>query len=122
MLIGKTFSPGGYFYYGWVIPAMIILVVFAVAYIKFLFSLRSNTRNLFILSALVYITGGLGIEMVSAKYFTIYGDENMVYAMITTMEESLELIGILIFQYALMKYLSYYKSKFEVVFGNEVSL
>ena len=52
--------------------------------------------------------------MLGAKYVESYGEENIVYAMIYTCEELLEMFGIALFVYALLAYIS---SEFQYLRG-----
>lgn len=51
--------------------------------------------------------GALGVEMLSAPFFNLHGngDDTFVYLMYQTVEETLELLGVLIFVYGLTTYI-----------------
>ncbi|HEY9852256.1 MAG TPA: hypothetical protein V6D28_22470 [Leptolyngbyaceae cyanobacterium] len=98
----------GIFYFAWVIPAGILLVIFLLAFFKFMLHLPAKIRNLFIIAGSTYIAGGLGVEMLGGYYANLYGEENIFYEIIVTIEECLEMLGIAIFLYALLSYLKLY--------------
>jgi hypothetical protein len=50
--------------------------------------------------------GALGMEMVDGYYASLYGDNNFVYVVLTTIEEFFEMVGIAVFIYALLSYIS----------------
>ncbi len=100
---GLEFS--GAFFFSWVIPALIIVTVITLSYIKFLFHLPRRTKFLFILSGSIYTFGALGFEMLGGVLFETYGYESFIYAFTTNIEECLEMIGLILFLYSLMSYL-----------------
>jgi hypothetical protein len=44
------------------------------------------------------------VEAVGGRYIDFYGHQNLISSMITTVEESLEMAGLIIFIWALLKY------------------
>jgi hypothetical protein len=91
---------------GWTIPFAALVVVFAVSYWKFLFHLPPVVKILLLTAAVFYVGGALGGEVVQILYGSMHGVEKLTYTMIITIEETLEMTGILIFIYALLKYMS----------------
>lgn len=102
----------GFLFLSWVIPAGIAVLTLFAAYSKFLFRLPAATCWLFILAGFVYLSGALGIEMIGANYLEanhfiatnpeIFGAPRFQYALLTALEEFLEMSGIAIFIYALI--------------------
>ena len=96
----------GVFYYAWIIPAIPLDLVLALFFKKFLFRLPVVTRNTFIIAAVCYLTGCIGFEMIGGYYDESHGGFNSLsYNMISTVEESLEMAGVIVFIYALLEYL-----------------
>jgi len=91
---------GGVFYFAWVIPAIVILVLGVVLCVPFLRSLPSNLRRVFITGGSVFIAGAIGMEMLggAAKdgYFA-----DITYYYLMPVEELLEMTGIVIFIHGL---------------------
>ncbi len=83
--------------YAWVIPYGAMLIVFVISYLKFLYALPRKIGTLFILSGGVYVTGALGFELIGSWYHDNYGTDNLMYSMIYTTEELLEMLGITLF-------------------------
>jgi hypothetical protein len=111
--IHENFNPlrtmlgvGGFLYYAWVIPGIVFVVVFAVSYLKFLFHLPVKSRVLFSAAAIIYVGGTLGGELIGGRHADLYGIQNLTYSFITTVEETLEMIGMVLFIYALLEYIS----------------
>lgn len=100
-----------YLYFAWFIPYLILVVLLGLLLCRFLFTLPATTRWLFILGGIVFLSGAVGLEMVGGKYWAEQGwaidggdPVDMQYALIVTVEELLEMVGIIIFIYALMRY------------------
>jgi hypothetical protein len=104
----STLERRGFFYFVWVIPAMLVVAVFAAIYFKFWRSLPSRIRNLFLLSGLVFLTGSLGMEMIGGFIASFVGQKTIIYAFSTTAEEFLEKMGIVFFIYTLLLYVQIY--------------
>lgn len=102
--LSNVFHFSGMYYFSWVIIGLIIIVLFRIFYLKFLDSLPTKTRKQFIFSLLIYIWGAIGVDMVGEYYSSLHG-ENIIYNMIGSLEESLEMIGVIIFIDALLKYI-----------------
>jgi len=106
----------GFLYFAWVIPAIAFLMIFGLVYLRFLIDLPPKTRNLFLIAGIVYISGVLGMEMVGANHWYRYG-ENLTYGIMATVEEILEMSGILVFIYALLDNLETYVQDMQITFA-----
>jgi hypothetical protein len=95
----------GLLYFAWVVPYGMLLVLFTVSYFKFVFSLPRQTMFLFIYAGGLFITGAIGIEVFSAREADLYGTDNISYSVLYTIEELCEMLGIVIFCYALLRYI-----------------
>lgn len=62
--------------------------------------------TLFIISGAIFLTGAIGFEMLSARHDSLYGINSITYKAYYTCEEFLEMLGIAIFIYALLRYLT----------------
>lgn len=101
----RTFNVSGYFRFAWVIPYGLAVVALAVIYIPFLRNLPSNTRLLFLVSGAIFIGGAVGLEMIAGKLLES-GITVEQYAALYTLEESMEMVGMALFLYTLLDYLS----------------
>lgn len=108
------FDLSGAFYYAWVVPAMACLAVFGFLYFRFLLALPRRSKWLFVAAAALYVGGALGMEMISASYNTsvghVYQDTplsgvDLTHDLIGLIEESLEMLGMVVFFYALADYI-----------------
>lgn len=103
-LIGSDQSLG-VFHFAWVIPAFVIVAILGVYFIGFLKRLDRSTCYAFILSATLYLGGALGMEMVGGWWSEKHGRENLIYVACFTVEESLEMAGVIYFIRSLLRYL-----------------
>ena len=117
----SIFGTDGYFYYAWVLLAVMIVPIIGALYLRFLWDLPAKFRWLFMTGGGFFITGAAVMEMVGGKVRKVYGLESIQYVSETIMEESLEMTGILIFIYALLSYLSHYVKEFQLQFFEQKS-
>ena len=101
----------GAFLYAWVIPYGVLTLLFAAAYREFFFALPKKQRVLFGVAGIVYVAGALGMEMVGGVIVTARGGpdlglEHWSHAVSYTLEELLEMVGVLILIHALLGYLA----------------
>jgi hypothetical protein len=101
----------------WIVLGGLFVLVFALSYLKFLLHLPARVRNLMILSGLIFVTGALGFEILSHGHAVVHGQENALYAMLATIEESLEMLGIALFIYTLLLHIRSIAPQFEVAIG-----
>ena len=98
-------NTSGLFYYAWVIPAGLFLLALVFWYWKFLAELPTRFRRLFILSGSIYVAGAVGIEMIGGLIASQQDQNNLIYAMVTNFEETLEIFGIILLIHALFSYI-----------------
>lgn len=99
------FDLGGFLYFGWVVPASIVVAVLGRSYLKFLIHLPRKTRNQFILAGAVYVGGALGVEFFLGYWTDLHGRRNLGYGLIDWVQESMELFGVSWFLCSLTEYL-----------------
>jgi hypothetical protein len=95
----------GLLYFAWVVPYGVLLMLFAISYLKFVFGLPRQTMILFIGSGFLYVGGSVGIEIISAREADLHGTLTIFYSVLYTLEELCEMIAIVIFCYALLRYI-----------------
>ena len=103
----------GFLSFAWLIPGISVILIVAIIYLRFYFSLPKRTKKLMLLSAIVYLGGLVGIEMIGGNYASIYGIKNLTYNLIVTIEESLEMAGMVLFIYTLLDYIQIFS---EIIF------
>jgi hypothetical protein len=102
----SLFNSSGIFYFTWVIPAIFLLVFLFLFFLTFLKNLPSKTRNLFLISGALFITGSIGGEFIGGYFQTLYQGKNLSYAIVTNIEEIFEMTGVFVFIYTLLDYMS----------------
>ena len=105
-VVGATIgSSSGLFYWPWVTVALGSVLIVALAYLRFVAELPPKTRWLFVGAGVLYVFGAVGMEMLGGLYTETYGEESFTYALLFTIEETLEMTGVVLFLYALLDYL-----------------
>ena len=99
------FGAEGIFYFAWIIPGIMAVIAFIIAFLTFFFHLDRKFKLLFFFSLAVYITGVIGGEMVSGYFASTVGLKNFTYAVVASIEESVEMIGCSFIIYSLLEYL-----------------
>lgn len=102
----SAFNTSGFLYFAWVIPGSIFVLLCLLAFWGFLCALPKKTRRLFLMAGTIYVAGALGMEIINGYYVSLYGQQNIGYAILTTLEECFEMLGIAVFIYALLSYMS----------------
>ena len=98
----------------WVIPGTIFVIWFIKRYSRFFRHLPYHSRLHFFGAASFYIGGALIAEMIGSYVAEAQGQQNLVYALIATAEEAMEMTGIIIFIYGLLYYLRQWNDKVDV--------
>jgi hypothetical protein len=105
-LMGWFMVASGYLYFSWVIPAGIVVFAVGLAYLRFVLALPRPEGLLTILGGSLYLGGALGAEMVGSNQAWQHGMQDPAYMLIATAEEALEMLGLIVFGYALLRLLS----------------
>jgi hypothetical protein len=72
--------------------------------VRFLFHLPARVRYLTVAAGCTYVVGALGMEVPGAYVRAVYGADTIAYAVMTTIEETLEMLGAVVFLYAMAVY------------------
>ena len=105
--MGKTFHQySDYLYYGWIIPYILFAIIAFFFFIKFLFKLPYPTRILFIISGFIYTGAAICFELFEGNIAKKYGSNTLNYLLLCAAEEFLEMAGVIIFIYALLRYVA----------------
>jgi hypothetical protein len=103
--LSKLMKIGGVLTFSWVIPAAALVLILGLSYIPFLRHLPRPTRNRFLLAGALYVGGAVGLELPLGAWTQKHGDDNLGYALIDAVEESLEMLGVILFVLGLVDYL-----------------
>jgi len=104
--IRNLLHTSGLLYFAWVVPGLAFVLAIATIYWRFLTHLPTITRRLFVVAAIVYISGVIGTELVAGWYVELYGKNNLTYSFLAMLEETLEMTGVIVFVYALLDYMA----------------
>jgi hypothetical protein len=96
----------------WVIPGVALVLIFALAYLRFVFHLPARLRFLVLVAGVVYVGSTMGLEVFYSFYASLVPPVREMTTLqlvgrvlIITTEELLEMFGIIVFIYALLSYL-----------------
>ena len=101
----EILGTSGFLRYAWIIPAGIGVIILTILYWRFLFSLPVRTRTLCFIAGGLFIGGALGLEAVGGFLSERYANNSLPHILVTTTEETLEMLGVAVFIYALLDHL-----------------
>lgn len=101
------FGSEGVFYFAWIIPGIAAIALFGITYLMYFLHLENKFKLLFFLSLAVYLGGVIGGEMVSGYFAANLGIKNYTYAVVASLEESIEMIGCSLIIYSLLEYIKH---------------
>jgi len=91
----------GVLYFSWVVPGALLTAVFCAAYLRFWWRLPPPTRRGFAWAFAIYVGGALGMELPLGAWYELHGEDDLGYAMLDFVEESLEIVGLSVFLVAI---------------------
>lgn len=95
----------GIFHFTWVIPALILIVILGLYFLRFLLHLAPQTRWQFVFAAALFLGGCVGFEMLGGWCAEQYGFNHLSYIACTNTEEAMEMSGIILFIKSLFTYI-----------------
>ncbi len=104
--LGGVGSTTGPFYYASTIFTLTMVVLVGLSFFRFLLHLPRSSAMLFVAAGGLYVTGALGMEMIGGMVDQSVGTTGILYLAVTTLEETCEMAGVVLFIYALLHYLS----------------
>jgi len=90
--------------YTWVLPACAAIAIIGISYTRFVFALPRRTGILFVVSAAIFLGGAVGVDVIGARHVLLYGQHDPVYGALVVLEESMEMGGIALFLFTLLRY------------------
>jgi len=99
------FKAEGFLYFAWVVPYSLLFLIFILSYFKFVFSLPKPIMFRFITAGMLFITGAVGFEIISAAEADLHGSETVYYSVLYTIEELCEMVAMVIFSNGLLLYI-----------------
>lgn len=95
---------GGIFYFALVIPAIAFIIIIGLFFLQFLLHLPAITRYRFLLAATIYLGGAIGFELLEGSYSEFLSTQDLTFNIMVTIEEALEMTGVIVFIWALLNY------------------
>lgn len=96
----------GALFFAWVIPYGLAVLLLGLVYLRFVWRLPARVRALIFLAGGLYVAGALGMEIVGGEYLDWHGGErDVIFALMATVEETLEMVGLAVFVLALLTYI-----------------
>ena len=103
--VRRALHLSGYLYFAWIVPAVGFVIVLLIYLHRFLFDLPRQTRWLFMIAGAIFVSGAVGMEMMGSNIFYTHGGHKPVsYYLWANLEETFEMLGLIIFFYALLDY------------------
>lgn len=96
---------GSVFYWAWIVPGLIFLIIFGLTFRQFFKLIGKRFSKLFVSSGVIYIMGVIGFEMLGGWLYSNKLGNSYYYIFEVVVEESLEMVGLWLFIYALIEYL-----------------
>jgi len=89
--------------FAWLLPALVLLMILAVGYVRWFFALPRDTRRLSGAAAALFLGGSVGAEVAGGLTHHEEG-VSPLYLSLMTLEELLEMSGVAVWVYALARY------------------
>ena len=89
----------------WTIPFGLLALVVGAWLLPFVWRLPPATRFGIIAAGVIYVTGAVGIELVSSQFFDESNKRQFDYAFFTVAEEGMEMLGIVVLIRTLLKHM-----------------
>lgn len=96
----------GLLYFAWIIPYAFLVMLLAGIYGPFVFEMPIHIRRGILLSATLFLTGALVFEMLSGLLYEYNNQtQTLLYGALSTINESLEVAGLILFIHTLLCYI-----------------
>ena len=117
-LLGGQHQHLGIFYFAWVIPAIALVGALGVFFLPFLLRLPRRTAIAFVISGAIYVGGALGVELIEGWWREGHGHRNLTYHVLVSLEEGMEMVGVIAFIHALMDHIARYYGEIRIGFDH----
>ncbi len=96
----------GILHNAWVVPGIIAIAIFLITFYKFFLTLPNFLKRSILMAIFLWVGGALFVETLGGYYKYLYGEENLGYALLTTVEEVMEMLGVVVLIHGLLLYLN----------------
>ena len=101
----SALNASGIIYFTWVVPGAALVALVAAAYARFVLRLALPARRYLLLGVGLYLWGVLAMEALNGAYASANGVESLTYRLLTDLEETFEMAGLVVLVYALQLFL-----------------
>ncbi len=116
--VRDALGTGGALLHAWIIPYGVALVLLFVVYVPFLRALPARTLRLMLVAGAIYVAGAIGMEMIGGYAWDRHPVRGVSIIAIMAVEETLEMVGLAIFAYALLDHLERVHPMFGIRIGD----
>jgi len=92
----------GYLHYPWVISYSVLVLVLGAFYLRFFLKMEKKIFWSFMGAAAIFLSGAIGFELLGANESSMHGTKGILYSTFYTIEESLEMFGVIYLIYILL--------------------
>jgi hypothetical protein len=101
----KLFSTTGFLFFGWQIVAIPLVIFLGIFFLRFWLHLPRQTKVLFAIAGVLYVSGAVFLDAVGANEVFVDKGVTLPYLVMGTLEELCEMLGVVVFIYALLSYI-----------------
>ncbi len=95
----------GLLYFPWILPYAFLTSILGIIYFPFFFRIPRKTFILLVVSAVIFLTGAVFFDMLGGKEAELHGYYTVTYTLLYTIEEFLEMSGIVLLMFTLLDYI-----------------
>ncbi|NNF02680.1 MAG: hypothetical protein HKN22_08335 [Bacteroidia bacterium] len=111
----QQFGTSGFFYFAWVIPYSIGFIIICLFLFPVFRNMKTEFQLRFVVAVAVYLSGAVGMEMVGGAYYDhMNGERTLWYELLIGLEEFLEMLGLTLMIYSLLRLLQNDRDEFLV--------
>ena len=99
-LLGTSRHP--LLYYSWAVPGALFVGTTGLVFLRFVLRRPPRMRFYLIASAVLFVGGAIGMELIGGRHAKLYGKDSLTYNLLCNLEEALEMSGVLVFITALV--------------------
>jgi len=104
--VRNLFDTEGVFYFAWIIPYAVLLLCVGLVLLRFMFRIDRGIAVGFVVAGGVFVFGAVGMEMLGGSEAEVSGQATFTFVMLATIEEVMEMSGVIIFIHFILKDMS----------------
>ena len=116
----EIFGVGGYLHFAWLIVGVPVAIIVGTFFLPFVLHLPRHTKMSTVASAIVYLGGAVVVEAISANVYYLNEGTSLLFTAIGTVEELLEMLGVIILIYGLLTYFENTIDTVSISLGNDM--